>query len=119
MLLSWLIFFDSEYSQEENKLFYQQLLFRLAVNHIRVLAFTENYLGEEAGQRYENSKILREAIKKEFGRKGLEESLIHGLIKDLDSMGLLNATQSSVLSSDIYRLYVSELERKILNQIKD
>lgn len=89
-------FFDIKYSKEKNKLFYQQLLFRLTVDHLHVLFFAEQYLGDDPAQRYENSKMLREAIKNEFVKKGLDEALVYGLIKDLDSMGLMSATQSSL-----------------------
>ncbi len=112
-------FFDIEYSKEKNKLFYQQLLFRLTVDHLHVLAFAEQYLGNDTGQRHENSKTLREAIKDEFVKKGLDEALVHGLIKDLDSMGLMNATQSSLWGGDLHQLYVSNLGRKLLKQIRD
>lgn len=112
-------FFDIKYSKEKNKLFYQQLLFRLTVDHLHVLAFAEQYLGNDTGQRHENSKTLREAIKNEFIKKGLDEALLHGLIRDLDSIGLLNATQSSLWGGDLHQLYVTDLGRKLLEQIKE
>lgn len=111
-------FFEVKYSQEKNKLFYQQLLFRLTIDHLHVLVFAEQYLGKDVGQRHENSKILREAIKSKFIKKGLDEALVHGLIKDLDSMGLVNATQSSLYGGDSHQLYMSDLGRKILEQIR-
>lgn len=110
-------FFDVRYSKEKNKLFYQQLLFRLTIDHLHVLTFAEQYLGDDTGQRHENSKTLQEAIKNEFTKKGLDEALIYGLVRDLDSIGLLNATQSSAIGGDIHRLYVTDLGRKLLGQI--
>lgn len=112
-------FFDVKYSKEKNKLFYQQLLFRLTIDHLHILAFAEQYLGNDAGQRHENSKTLREAIKNEFVKRGLDEALVYGLIKDLDSMGLMNATQSSLWGGDLHQLYVSDLGRKLLQQIRE
>jgi hypothetical protein len=111
-------FFGVKYSKEKNKLFYQQLLFRLTIDHLHVLTFAEQYLGDDVGQRHENSKTLREAIKNEFVKKGLDEALVHGLIKDLDSMGLMNATQSSLWGGDLHQLYVTDLGRELLKQIK-
>jgi hypothetical protein len=111
-------FFDVKYSKEKNKLFYQQLLFRLTIDHLHVLSFAEQYLGDDTRQRHESSETLREAIKSAFIKKGLDEALVYGLVKDLNSIGLLNATQSSAAGGDIHRLYVTDLGRKLLRQIK-
>lgn len=110
-------FFDIKYSKNDNKLFYQQLVFKLTVDHLHILMFAKKYLGREMGKKHENSKKLRQAIKGEFIKKGLDEALIFGLIKDLDSMGLMNSTQSSLWGGDLHQLYVSSLGYEILDQI--
>ncbi|GEM_PF-3837421 len=111
-------FFDIRYSQKNNKLLYQQLLFRLTIDHLHVLTFADSYLTQDKGKRHENSKTLRDAIVKKFTEKGLEEPLIYGLIKDLDSMGLFNATQTSLWGGDLHQLYLTDLGRNLLNQLK-
>ncbi len=112
-------FFDVKYSKEKNKLFYQQLLFRLTVDHLHILVFAEQYLGSDAGQRHEKSKTLRDVIKNEFVKKGLDEALVYGLIRDLESMGLMNVTQAPLWGGDLDQLCVSDLGQKLLRQIRD
>lgn len=111
-------FFDVKYAKETNRLFYQQLLFRLTIDHLYLLNFSEEYLGEDYATGSQSSRTLNEAIISKFvGEKGLEEPLVRGLIKDLDSMGLLNQWQSSALGGDIHYLSITDLGRKVLLQI--
>lgn len=110
-------FFDKKYADETNKYYYQQLLFRLSKTHFAILIFSSNYLGTEKGGQYENSKTLRGEIIKYFTKKDIEEELIDGIIKDLDSMGLLNKWQSSAIGGDIHGLTLSNLGRRFLGQL--
>jgi hypothetical protein len=110
-------FFDATYSELDNQYFYQQLLFRLTIDHLYILQYAKKYLSEDPGTIHEQSKSLRKAIIDTFIARGLDEALIIGLIKDLDSMGLLNATQSALVGGDLHQLYLSALGRNLLEQI--
>ena len=113
-------FFRTRYSAKDNKQFYQQLLFRLTINHFAILSFSRDYLGEDKGTQFENSKVLTEVLMKEFKtRKGMPEALIRGIIRDLDSIGLLNDWQSSSWGGDIHGLSVTDLGRELLAQTKE
>ncbi len=112
-------FFDERNAEESNNLFYQQLLFRLSAQHYSILVYAEQIFGKDAGQRFENSKSLREAIRDKFIKQGLEEAVIEGIIKDLDAMGLMNSTQSSLFGGDLHQLFVTKLGSKLLSQVED
>jgi hypothetical protein len=111
-------FFEIEYSKEQNKLFYQQLLFKLTIDHLYILKFANKFLGEEPGKIHENSKTLNQEIENKFVNKGMDKALVRGFIKDLESNGLLNATQTSLWGGDLNQLYLSELGRKLLSQVE-
>lgn len=111
-------FFDVKYSKETNRLFYQQLLFRLTIDHLYLINFSEQYLVEDRATGSQSSRTLQDAIISEFvNKKGLEEPLVRGLMKDLDSMGLFNQWQSSAIGGDIQYLSLTDLGRKLLLQI--
>jgi hypothetical protein len=113
-------FFKSRYSDLENKQFYQQLLFRLSIDHLAVLTFSEKYLGPDKSTQFENSKSLIEALVKEFNeKKNMSDALLRGIIKDLDSMGLLNDWQASAIGGDIHGLSLTDLGRQLLLQINE
>ena len=69
-------FLDIHYSDEQNKIFYQQLLFRFTIDHLHILLFAETYLTADRGTRFERSKTLRDNIISEFSSKGLNKPLI-------------------------------------------
>lgn len=112
-------FFDVTYMTEDNKLFYQQLLMRLTIDHLYILRFAQEYLTDDKGKIHENSQTLRQAIKDKFIARGLDEAIVFGFIKDLDSMGLLNSTQVTLVGGDMHQLYLSDLGRKVLSQITE
>lgn len=110
-------FFDVTYMTEHNKIFYQQLLMRLTIDHLYILQFSQEYLTDDKGKIHEKSLTLQKSIIDKFIARGLDEAIVFGFIKDLDSMGLMNETQMSVIGGDMHHLYITDLGRKILSQI--
>jgi len=112
-------FLNVKYTEKTNRLFYQQLLFKLSIDHLYILKYSEKYLGVDRAINSQPARTLNDAIISEFKRKGLDEPLLRGLLKDLDSLGLLGSWQSSAMGGDIHYLSLTDLGRKVLFQIKD
>lgn len=110
-------FLSIKYSKTRNKEFYLNILTSLTPDHLLILKKAKEYL-KNSTIIHEQAKTLEDYLSKTFSAMGLEKGLIHVLIKDLESKGLLNEIYSPTWGGGSYSLYFSDAVRFLLKLVE-
>jgi hypothetical protein len=110
-------FLSIKYSKTRNKEFYLNILTSLTPDHLLILKKAKEYL-ESNTYIHEQAKTLEDYLLKTFSGMSLEKGLIHVLIKDLQSKGLLNEVYFPTWGGGSYSLYVSDAGKFLLELVE-